>query len=325
MRWKTARLSSPARGLLLAIIQARLDGIDRMTAGEWKEEAGVGNHRDWGVAIEQLRDMGLATLTKQGHSYVITDLSFNGFGRDETDRQKEINSEIDSLSIYRTTDAKAAEHDAGDQLLADLGLDFSSNGLKSENSSNGLKLLPSDDKYRPNELNPEKYSPNGLKQNIGQMNYISEYRPNDLKLECIQVDTLDDSGDLARSSSPAQVRRRSQLAVVQKTWDKFFGTELLAQNAKFFLAHLDNSAEAVYDYFEWLESMHKDNPLAYGKKVLVNREREQAPVSPAVPVLAPEPEPVSQAEMDRVDRAAHRARVANWKRWHPDEPVPEDL
>jgi len=327
MRWKTAGLSHAASNLLLAIIQARAEGIEEMRAGEWKAEAGIRKHQLWERAITELNTAGLARLSKRGQLYTITNLTvFNGSFR-ETERQRDRESNEIDISIYRTTDAKPVELDEPDPFLSGPGTKNSPTGLKLENGPTGLKAGIDELENGPTGLNYGKNSPTGPKSKIVLQDQNPENSPGGLKRECVEADLLDDSGDLGRANSPSQYRRRQQVAVVQKTWQQFVGAELFAQNAKHFLAHLDNSAEAVYDFVEWLSALKKDNPLAYGKKVLENRERERPQLTPPfLPVFVPGPvDTYDPAEQARVDRAAREARVKHWRRLHPNVPVPADL
>lgn len=336
MRWKTGRLSSPAKGLLLAIIQARAEGVDQLTAGEWREEAGIGSGRDWSKALRQLAESGMAELSKRGHMYVINAFALNGSGKDETERKIDRESvKIDNLSIYHTTDAEAAERDAGDQFLSDLGLKYGSNEPDLKYGSNEPDSTVEVNKSGSNEPNYGKYGSNEPKSKVVQMNRISEsssYEPdfssNEPKSRCVEVDRMDDSGDMARPGSPAQLRRRQQIAVLQEAWTKFFPAAgpLMAENAKAFLRGREESAESVYDLFELVASKNPGSPLAYAKAVM--RKSEQAPTAPTSsafvpgPVSSPEPDPV---EEKRVGSAAVKQRIKQWKRFHPNEPVPADL
>lgn len=140
---------------------------------------------------------------------------------------------------------------------------------------------------------------------------------------------MDDSGDISRSGTPAQIRRRQQIAVLQEAWKQFFPAAgpLMAENAKAFLRGREESAESVYDLFELVASKNPGSPLAYAKAVM--RKSEQAtptaPTSTAFvpgPASSPEPDPVEQ---DRLERAAHAARIKHWRRFNPDGELPADL
>jgi hypothetical protein len=337
-----AFLNGPAARLLLVVLLARSRGKTRLRAGEMKRLAGIGTHHYWECAIADLKSAGLADVRKvpRSHEYeFITNLASSASVRESVTLD-------DSLSVFIDrcpTTAEPAERKASAPLLPDIDGIL---GTIISNSENGTKIPYSGEPVRNmvrEYHNPQEYGTIVPKPVLDQEYHNPEYGtivPNiseygsgvpNLRNECVQVDRMDDSGDLARSSSPAQLRRRAQIAVVQKVWAEFFPTQnaLVTENAKWFLAHCSQSAEEVYDLLEYVKSRGIESPLGYARKTAQNRENEAHPVAAAVPT-SPAPvveveKPFDQNEADRIERAAHQARVNLWKRRHPDEPVPQDL
>lgn len=348
MEENIAYLNGPAARLLLTLLVARRDGMRSLKAVEMRRMAGIAHHtRFFLPAIDQLEQLGMVRFTRQGHRYefeIMIDLTSTALVNHKTDRQ------IDR-SIYRNIDAEAAEHGEGDKALpvpdGENVLKVPSSGERGPKSTFSEEDRPKSPFFDLEQVLKVPSSPTNMGQkapipNMGQEAPVSEedgtistYSGNGvlsyhvLKREAIEVDLMDDSGDLARANSPAQIRRRAQVAVVQKTWKHFFpaGGELLAANAKQFLRSLGNSAEECYDFFERIAQRHPRNPLTYARVCLEREGAEPAPSpAPVASVYVPDPEePFDQAEAERVDRAAHKARVALWRRTHPNEPVPEDL
>jgi hypothetical protein len=303
-----------------------------MRAGEMKRLAGIGAHHYWTTAIEDLERAGLAQIRKVpgSHEYqFITNLASSASVRESVMSDVGLSVFIDRCP----TTAKPSEPDLSEQLLAGLDEELGTIVPKKEN---GTKIPYSGEPVRNMGLsyqNPGNYGTIIPKQEMVQEYHIPENDPivPNLRQECVQVDRMDDSGDLARANSPAQIRRRAQVAIVQKIWSEFFPTQpaLVAENAKWFLAHCSQSAEEVYDLLEYVKSRNVESPLGYARKTALNRQNEAQPVAAVAsysPATIVEPEkPFDQAEADRVERAAHKARVALWQRRHPNEPVPEDL
>lgn len=339
-----AYLNGPAARLLLVILLARAEGRTRIRAGEMKRMAGIGTHHYWTCAIADLESTGLATVRKVSgsHEYeFITNLASTASVRESVTSVGQSNDYLSYIDRC-TTDAKPTELDLSKQLLAGLDEEL---GTIAPKTRNGTGIPKSGEPVRNmvrEYQNPPEYGTIVPKSNMVQEYQNPEYGtkiPNpgeygtgipNLRQECIQVDRMDDSGDLARANSPAQDRRRAQIVVVQKIWTEFFPSQgaLVAENAKWFLSHCNQSAEEVYDLLEYVKSRNIESPLGYARKTALNRERErpEAPiyVSSPAPVVEVE-KPFDQAEADRVERAAHNARVALWKRRHPNEPVPQDL
>lgn len=139
---------------------------------------------------------------------------------------------------------------------------------------------------------------------------------------------MDDSGDLARANSPAQQRRRQQVAVVQRVWGEFFPTQpaLIAENAKRFLTLSDQSAEAVYDLLEYVKSRNPGSPLQYALSTARNKSQPEArPEAPPSPAFVPGPVESDPVEEKRVVSAAVRQRIKQWRRMHPHDDIPADL
>jgi hypothetical protein len=338
-----AYLNGPAARLLLVVLLARARGKTRLRAGEMKRLAGIGTHHYWECAIADLERAGLATVRKvpRSHEYeFITNLASSASVRESVTSEYQ---SYDNLSYIDrcTSAAKPAERSSSAPLLPDLDgilgtiASFSENGTGIPHSGEPVRNMVQE--YH----NPAEYGTIVPKQNMVQEYHNPEYGtgiPNpqkngtpDLKSECIGVDLLDDSGDLARAHSPAQVRRRAQIAVVQKVWTEFWPAQpaLVAENAKWFLSHCNQSAEEVYDLLEYAKSRGVESPLGYARKTALNRERErpEAPiyVTSSAPAVVEVEKPFDQVEADRVERAAHNARVALWQRRHPNAPVPQDL
>lgn len=61
------------------------------------------------------------------------------------------------------------------------------------------------------------------------------------------ADCMDDSGDIARANSPAQLRRKAQIEALQRRWSELFPKQppLHAENAKAWLVRTNNSARQV--------------------------------------------------------------------------------
>lgn len=116
-----------------------------------------------------------------------------------------------------------------------------------------------------------------------------DYHPTLLE-RCGEVDAMDDSGDLAVRTSPAQQRRKAQIPLIQEAWAAFFPHDhaLLPENARLFLSLNEESAtEVVMELEDRLRTKPDlaapgQSPLAYFKARFKNRRDERRSVAQTV-------------------------------------------
>jgi hypothetical protein len=323
MEGDIAVLNGPAARMLLFLLLADAQGRQRVRAGEIKAGAGIARHSYFEAARKQLEGVGLARLEKRGHLYEITHLAFhlNGSRRDGTDRWIDRETCVmNDLSIYRNTGAEPADLNSWDQ--AGTGLDEKLGSIipdlnwgqeSSKVPQNHLKTVPESGSVEKLRTIDPKSTPKPPQKYL-------ETVP-ELQREALEVDGMDASGNVMHMNSPAQVRRRLQVAIVQKVWEQFFGDELLAANAKFFLRGCNESAAEVYDFFERVKSFNPNNPLTYARRIL---ENERGRVVEA-PVYTPSQAVLTEEELRQVEERTRAARIKLWRRWHPDGDIPADF
>lgn len=105
-----------------------------------------------------------------------------------------------------------------------------------------------------------------------------------------QIDRMDDSGDKTQRNSPFQIRRKHQIAFLQREFESRWDKQLTEANAKALLVLAEDSAEVVFEALEAASGRDlTGHPFNYVRGILrkqAEKERQARPTS-----LEPEREP----------------------------------